>query len=304
MPDFTLSDNLRQSLSVRNTPLPDLIETAWGAQAVNRTSVASLAFLLYDICLTFDEEVHLFWQCKWTLVKFNFFFIRYVPLLVQIPLLLVGTELTPKLHFTDHDCFVWQVYQGVASFCVVISCDFILLSRIRALYFHSPYICNLIYACYSLEIVSMLVGLALDLRGIRYDKNCTVVSVPLGLLVYGGGIIFFQTLLFALTAYKFFRGLREGWGEIPTVSLIMRDGTWAFCLLFVVAVGEASLYSLKNHAFAGILYAWMLTLYSFCGYRVLLNISHLSHSPPSRGIRTLTTMGFGISRSATGKTDA
>ncbi|KAJ8079849.1 hypothetical protein PM082_016674 [Marasmius tenuissimus] len=172
---------------------------------------------------------------KWTLVKFNFFFIRYVPLLVQMAsylLRVVGTELTPELHFTNHDCFVWQVCQAVVSLCVVISCDFILLSRIRAFYFHNPHIRNLIYACYSLEIISMIVGLALALPGIRYDENCMAVSVPLGLLVYGGGTIFFQTLLFALTAYKFFKGLREGWGEIPTVSLIMRDGTWAFFLLF------------------------------------------------------------------------
>ncbi|KAF9260921.1 hypothetical protein L218DRAFT_1002238 [Marasmius fiardii PR-910] len=36
------------------SPLFSAAETALGAQIVNRSTVAALAFLLYDICLTFD----------------------------------------------------------------------------------------------------------------------------------------------------------------------------------------------------------------------------------------------------------
>ncbi|KAF9260936.1 hypothetical protein L218DRAFT_1002250 [Marasmius fiardii PR-910] len=41
--------------------LPNVEEIMAGAQVVNRSSVGALAFLLYDVCLTFDEEVELFW---------------------------------------------------------------------------------------------------------------------------------------------------------------------------------------------------------------------------------------------------
>ncbi|EEB99869.1 hypothetical protein MPER_00339, partial [Moniliophthora perniciosa FA553] len=60
-------------------------EVADALQYVNRNSaISALCFLLYDICLTFDDEVDIFWQKNWTLMKFNFFFIRYFPLLAQI----------------------------------------------------------------------------------------------------------------------------------------------------------------------------------------------------------------------------
>ncbi|EEB94390.1 hypothetical protein MPER_06803, partial [Moniliophthora perniciosa FA553] len=53
-------------------------------QYVNRGSVGAFCFLLYDILLTFDDEVDLFWRKKWTFMKFNFFFVRYFPLLAQM----------------------------------------------------------------------------------------------------------------------------------------------------------------------------------------------------------------------------
>jgi hypothetical protein len=42
----------------------------------------------------------------------------------------------------------------------------------------------------------------------------------------------FQALLFSLTSYRFYSTLKAGWGDVPLISIIMRDGTWAFILLF------------------------------------------------------------------------
>ena len=44
--------------------------------------------------------------------------------------------------------------------------------------------------------------------------------------------IIFQALLFAVTIYKFILAARDGWGDVPLLVLLTRDGTWAFCLLF------------------------------------------------------------------------
>ncbi|KAI3621284.1 hypothetical protein WG66_014527 [Moniliophthora roreri] len=264
---------------IRAAPVPTPTEVAEGSQAVNRSSVAALAFLLYDICLTFEDEVDLFWWRRWSFMKFNFFFIRYFPLLAQAPLLLVGSEVTKRFHFSSHDCFIWQVYQGVISILIIMSCDFILLARIHVLYFANPRIRKLVGTCYVLEIGVMCVGLGLTLPGIRFDEICVVIGVPTGLLFYGGAVIIFQTILFGLTLYKFITGVRAGWGNVPIVKLLMRDGTWAFFVLFIIIVAQSSLYGLENHAFAGILYSWTLTLYGFCGYRILLNINHLTRRP-------------------------
>ncbi|KIK67865.1 hypothetical protein GYMLUDRAFT_797010 [Collybiopsis luxurians FD-317 M1] len=274
---------MRQSLSV---PIPTPKQLAAGTLAVDRSSVAALAFLVYDIMLTVHEEVDIIWPRPWSLMKFNYFFIRYLPVLFQIPLLLVGTELSPQFHFTNHACFIWEIYQGAASISTTIGVDYILISRVYAFYFDNRAVRWIVSISFALEICIMCVGLALTLPGIRYDPICLNVDVPITLLVYAAGTILFQALLFVFTVFKFILAIRSGWGRVPIVLLLMRDGTWAFFVIFAVLVCNASLYGLKNTAFAGILYSWVLTIYSFCGYRVLLNIGHLTNNE----IRTSTTL--------------
>lgn len=47
-----------------------------------------------------------------------------------------------------------------------------------------------------------------------------------------GSTIIFQFFLFGLTLYKFIEAARLGWGDVPLIVLLVRDGTWAFFLLF------------------------------------------------------------------------
>ncbi|KAF8891739.1 hypothetical protein BD779DRAFT_144646 [Infundibulicybe gibba] len=270
---------------------PSTADVAAGTQAVDRSSVAALAFLVWDICITFDDEVKLIWSRPWTYTKFLFYFVRYLPLMVEISILFVGTELSPQFHFSPHDCFIWQVYQGVASISIVASVDFILILRVYALFHNSPIVRSIVSVCFMLELAGMCTGLALSLPGIKYDSICIVTEVPSSLIIYGAASILFQTLLFSLTAYKFFRAIREG-GGVPLITLLMRDGTWAFFVLFIVYVGQVSLYGLKNHALAGIFYSWLLTAFSFSGYRILLNIHHFSHHPSMSTQRTSTNIRF------------
>ena len=44
-------------------------------------------------------------------------------------ILLIGTELTPPFNFTPHDCYIWQIYQGVALSLILIAVDTILILR-------------------------------------------------------------------------------------------------------------------------------------------------------------------------------
>ncbi|KAF9260935.1 hypothetical protein L218DRAFT_871223, partial [Marasmius fiardii PR-910] len=173
-----------------------------------------------------------------------------------------------------------------------ISCDFVLLFRIHALFYSHKTVQTLVYVCYVLEIAGLCIGLALALPGIKFDEKCTVLDVPPNLLIYAGACIAFQTILFALTLHQFLCGLRTSWGSIPIIRLLMRDGTWGFFLLFVSVAAGSSLYGLKNSAYSGVLYSWLLTAYSFCGYRILLNINHLTRSPRDTSTATLSSLHF------------
>ncbi|KAG9220641.1 hypothetical protein CCMSSC00406_0003740 [Pleurotus cornucopiae] len=301
----------------REDPIPTPIEAVFGARVVNLSSAASLAFLVWDILITTDNEVELIWLKPWSVTKFLYFHIRYVPALVQIAITFVGTEIAESFHYTAHDCYVWQVFQGVASVSIIAAVDIILILRVYALY-NGHWAIRLSVGClFFMEVVCMIVGLALAIPGIRFGPNCSTTGVPQSLLVYAygsplplaphlnfasddidrAGSVLFQIILFLLTVVRFGIAVRAGWGRIPLVELIMRDGTWAFFVLVAIVIAEAGLFGLENHALAGVLYGWLLTTFSFVGYRVLLNLQkvavrtpHPSTSRSSNGYRFSTVL--------------
>ncbi|KAJ7188608.1 hypothetical protein C8R46DRAFT_26300 [Mycena filopes] len=222
-------------------------------------------------------------------MKILFLFIRYFPLFVQMSIVVLGCpQFTPQFNFTAHDCFIWQIYQGIASVLTLVAVDYVLILRVYALYHNNTTIHRIVLAAFGMEFSGMCIGLGLSLPGIQFDDICVVTAVSPALLVYGAATILFQTFLFSLTAVKFVGAVREGWGDTPLLTVVFKDGVWAFVLIFAFVAGYASLYGLKNKTFAGMLYGWILSVFSFAGYHVLLNLNHSPRLPTSQTSETLT----------------
>ncbi|RXW18129.1 hypothetical protein EST38_g7729 [Candolleomyces aberdarensis] len=261
-----------------------------GTQVVGYNCVASLAFLIYDILLTLHQEVRIYtfifetisltsfarlrWygreslsailnfivlnaldSISWNLTKCLFFFIRYFPVILQISVLFVGT---PPFTFTKRECYIWNVYQGLATVLIVAAVDYILILRIFALYSRSRIIRYLVATLYLLELVTMSIGVGLAVPNLGYDDLCTLIDVPDTFLIAAGAPIAFQTILFGLTAWRFLEAVKAGWGNVPIIQLLMRDGTWAFILLFAILLGEAFLYGFAPEAYTDVLYGYAL----------------------------------------------
>ncbi|KAJ7115397.1 hypothetical protein C8R44DRAFT_984099 [Mycena epipterygia] len=266
--------------------------TLTGAEVVNRSSAAALALLVYDILLTFDEEVSVIWPRRWTGMKCLFFVIRYMPVLLQIPTLFVGTELSPHFHYTYRDCMAWSIYRAVAPFVIMVAVDYILILRVFALYNNSRAIKVIISILFLLDLLTMVISMGFSLSVLGFDDShlCVVTHFPMYSIVYSASAIMFQTCLFLLTLFRFIGAVRTGWGSMPIISLVVRDGMWAYFL--AVAIYDLSMLAFKNPSFGGIFHGWMLTGFSFSGYRMLLNLgtsserdrtkrSELEFAPPS-----------------------
>ncbi|KAJ3566529.1 hypothetical protein NP233_g6948 [Leucocoprinus birnbaumii] len=208
---------------------------AAGAQVVNRSSIAALAFLAWDLTITFDDEVRYIWP--------------------------------------PHDCFIWQVYQAVAVTLVIIAVDTILILRVFALFRNSPIVHNIIRIAFIGEVISMIIGVVLSTPHIEYNDVCLVVRVPRSFGLWLASLVF-QILLFILTSYRFYSTIKGGWGRVPLVSVMMRDGTWAFFLLFFIYAGYATLIIIPHESYSGVLFGWLLAAFSFAGYRIILNLYH------------------------------
>ncbi|KAJ6493451.1 hypothetical protein C8R45DRAFT_187782 [Mycena sanguinolenta] len=214
-----------------------------------------------------------------TTIKCLFFFVRYFPLLLQISLLFVGTDITPQFNFTFRDCEVWEIYRAAGALVLVAAVSYLLILRVFALYENHRYIKAPVLILFCLELVAMLVSFGFSLPGIKFDeeRRCIVTHFPNSFIFYGASAVLFQTVLFSLTVLRFVQAIRAGWGKMPLLLLIVRDGTWAYFLAVLVLISDLSLYALKNHVYGGILYGSTVTAVSFSGYRMLFNLGASLH---------------------------
>ncbi|TFK89334.1 hypothetical protein K466DRAFT_597871 [Polyporus arcularius HHB13444] len=60
----------------------------------NLCNVAAAAWLAYDICITFPQEVSLVWRAKWSIPKVLYFLVRYYTLISLLMMLAVANSLT------------------------------------------------------------------------------------------------------------------------------------------------------------------------------------------------------------------
>ncbi|EAU90799.1 hypothetical protein CC1G_09276 [Coprinopsis cinerea okayama7 len=241
--------------------------------------------------LTFDDEVKYIWPNPWTPVKFIYFFVRYFAVVLHITIQFLGT---PPFTFTERECYIWNVYQALASALLIASVDYILILRIFALYPRTRIVRIAVASLYAVEVITIAIGFGLSVPNLVYDEYCTVVDSPITFLVAAAAPIAFQAVLFGLTIWKFLKAVKAGWGDVPLVKLLMRDGTWAFFLLFVVFVAEALLYAFAPDAYTSVLYGWLNTAFAFCGYRILINLNYTGRNsrPTSANFTTGPNIQF------------
>ncbi|KAF8882717.1 hypothetical protein BD779DRAFT_913203 [Infundibulicybe gibba] len=242
--------------------------------------------------ITTNDEIQVIWPKPWTPIKFLYFYIRYVPIIILISTLVVGADFTAYFGFTANDCYIWQVYQGIAVLLTIWATDLILILRVFAIYKGCPVVRSLLSTVFLGEVVCMSTGLGLTLPHVEYNHLCFIVDAPSILFIVLASPIVMQSLLFMLTSWKFVSAIRAGWGHVPLVVLLMRDGTWAFFMLFVILVGECLIYSFRSDGYSSILYGWVLAAFSFSGYRIILNINHLSQSPHYQTATSAQTSQF------------
>ena len=122
--------------------------------------------------------------------------------------------------------------------------------QVHALYDRNRKVTVPLVVLFLLENLAMMVTLIFVVPGVRFDATCTVVRSPPSLIIfayghilltasaililafYSAAFVSFESVLFILTLIKFIVALRSGWGRTPVVFLLVRDGTWAFVLIF------------------------------------------------------------------------
>ncbi|KAI0792300.1 hypothetical protein C8Q75DRAFT_804702 [Abortiporus biennis] len=262
--------------------------------SVSRSEVAAVTMLTYDIMINFADEIELVWKSHWNPVKAMYIAARYLPWLFQLALLAIEIDGTTGLFFSSHECSKWQIVQAVILQLTITTVDVILLMRVYALFnrnrillvvFTSLFIAEISYMCYVLSVVT---------PRLEYNSECFVTHSPSIFITFWIVSLSFETLLFALTLFKFVVAVKVGWGKRPVMKQFVSDGTWAYALIFLTMFINSMLYKLVHNPLAGICYTWLLSVLSFAGSRLILNPRRRTRGEWFQSIDTLGANSGGI----------
>ncbi|KAF4598131.1 hypothetical protein EYR38_006527 [Pleurotus pulmonarius] len=147
-------------------------------QIVNCVGVSAIAFILWDICVTMDQEVERIWSEPWTRTKILYYICRYLPVTLMASTLPAGALKPPEITYTYHDCFIWQLYQLSATMMIFLSVEFVMLLRVEALYNQQRFVCLTLRTLYYVEMILMIIGIGTSMPKFRYDTTCLAVGLP------------------------------------------------------------------------------------------------------------------------------
>lgn len=265
----------------------DRVAIAEGKWATSHGAVAAVMWLLYDTCIHFDVEVECIWRRPTSWVKFAYSFVRYIPLLHLGGVL----TLTADRDYPSSGCRGWIIDQLVVIEVLTLVVEIILVVRVYALYNRNKLVLALLSLAFVAEVSIMLMALVLVIPKQTFTPDCLVAGSPKIYIAYWLSSLIFETLLFVLTLVKFFQSAKREYGSNSILFVFVRDGTWAYAMIFLAMLLNTLLYQLVDTPLAGMGYFWAQSVMSFAGSHVLLNIRRLSQ-PTSKPANTLSTMQF------------
>lgn len=234
-------------------------------------AVSAVMWMLYDTAIHFDVEMDCIWRRPKNWVKYAYGFVRYIPILNGGAVL----ALTADRRYPPSGCRGWIIDQLVVIECVTVVVELILMLRVYAMYNRNKVIAGMIALGFAAEVALMVTTLALVIPRQTFTPDCLVASSPGIYMAYWLSSLCFETFLFALTLYKFFQGITLDRRRHSVLFLFVRDGTWAYAIIFAAMLLNTLMYQLVTTPLAGMGYFWALSVMSFAGSHVLLNIRRL-----------------------------
>ncbi|KDQ49965.1 hypothetical protein JAAARDRAFT_611561 [Jaapia argillacea MUCL 33604] len=249
-------------------------------QLVSSNFYGALAFLIWDVLITFDEEVHHIWRkssSSW--IKWLFLWTRYFVLSAEILNLVVTSQTTP-FPLTPRFCKVSLSIQTlVADITMAVSVDVLLIIRVYALWNRKRWVGILLGTCLTFEVVVALVGWILSLR-YEYAYGCDITSAPYSIFYPLTILAVFVTdaVILILTLVRCVRFRRFRNRRSPIVFLMARDGILAFFTVYGIGLVNMVIYVAFPASLRALAYGWFLSVVSSGVCRLILSMERLARS--------------------------
>ncbi|KAJ3538939.1 hypothetical protein NM688_g6443 [Phlebia brevispora] len=259
--------------------------------AVSYGAVAATTWLVWDTMIHWDIEAECIWRnsgTSWT--RFAYIFMRYATILHEGAVLTLDVG---NVTFSDSACRGWLAEQGMYMELLAIVVEIVLIMRLYALYHRNRLVLLSIVVLGVAQVAVMSVAVGVTIARAGFNANCQIVMTPGLFTAYWISSLVFETYLFFLTLVVFLRHFKLEYKRGSIMFVFVRDGTWAYAMIFVSLLLNTLLYKLEKNPLAGMGYFWDCSTLSFCGSHILLNIKRLGIPKYDEGVdTTLPTMQF------------
>ncbi|KZS91802.1 hypothetical protein SISNIDRAFT_456384 [Sistotremastrum niveocremeum HHB9708] len=283
--------------------MPSNVTLLTASQTNAYSTVAAVAWMIWDIVTSLDDEIEYIWKSSWSLCKFLYFYSRYIGLASLITMGVPWNGWLLRDPPTSHYCHSMSIYQAAVPMFITLGVDLVLILRVYALYGCRRKFLFSILGFYAAEFISQLFVTIFGEVRIRIDPvllssdtqpyACIPRKIP---AVMSGNWIpatVFQTLLFGLTFYKSFQNAFDKRFPTRYGKVLFIDGTWAFAVLAITSIACNVTWCLWHGLVFAAMYPWNVAVLSFVAAHLNLNLRKVYGKPASIiELTTLTDMKF------------
>lgn len=255
---------------------------ASGSLPVSLFQASVCALQIWDIVLTYDQEIELVWKVRSNAVNYLFFIVRYLALSVSLTTVVVTQS---RFKAEDQICGFYTWYTTIANVVLVCTTDILLVYRAFAFYERNRRVLiGLVVLWVSLNLGSLVFTLLIVLklpvthsmsffiRGVLGE--CVAVGLPQ--LVHAAWIfeLAFQICLVTLVSIKVVRLTIASWatsGICTFYYVLVRDELWCFLIIFLVSLISA----FQTNPSGIALIQTAVLLLGTAGSRLILNLRNL-----------------------------
>ncbi|PCH35554.1 hypothetical protein WOLCODRAFT_80876 [Wolfiporia cocos MD-104 SS10] len=244
--------------------------------ATLKSICAAFTFISYDTLLNITDEVEYIWKGQRSWIKWAYVFIRHMPHFLQGGMIVLFAHMYSPHLWSQEVCLAWWLYQAIMFEGLLIAVEGVFIVRIFAMYGHHRMLMAVILVLYFGEIAAMITLLTVSTMGLKFDRGCVIARIPPIFAAYWAVPLVFETFLFGLISIKFFTSVGRQLDKQPIFFVLVRDGMWAYAIIFVVMLLNTLMCNLLHNAYACTTISWEGSIISFAGSHVLLNIRRVS----------------------------
>lgn len=242
------------------------------------------ALLMWDVIITYDQEIDLIWRTPRSVVNYFFFIIRYLAISISITSIIIS-----KSSFTTKDnvCIIYTWFSTMATCLLISSMDAFLVYRAFAFYERDRKVLAGLITLWLLNngiLFGLSLAFCLKSPLVNADTifthnvfgECIAVNLPRFTHDFWISEIIFQIVLFFVVFVRFIRVTAASWKEMGIFSLyhiFVRDELWAFLHLSVAFVMSA----VQTHLIGLAIIQSAIVFVGLIGSRLTLNLRNLKN---------------------------